>query len=424
VKQLLDAWLASQNASEFAKYEALYAARFEGVRRSGTQTAKLDRKRWMKERTAMFKQKMVVAMKDVAITATPDGARTQFVQTWSSGDYRDEGPKQMVLVRQQPGNDLKIAREEMLSSTITPPGQVPLDKFAFALSGVELALHTSPSDSWTRGAPKMLSMSGVVATKKDVDEKKLPADMLAWKGKKVEMFGPAGVVCEGTIADFSIQSRVTPHFGTIAHWTSTGDFQGEPKPPAAQVASEAWGMGTLVLVGQVKQEKGDCAKAIWGRAASSEKMLVAEAKKTEPATKNAMLTEIRKSKQYQDLQSTYLKEKEAKDPPRWEDFTPTITALEFDHPSGTKIVTLSINAGTGCGSFGGTLAQAWTMQKDGKLTAILDPSGEDLSPMSAADVDGDGQLDLLFNEAIMHAKPSGKLDARQKLEVPFLDCGC
>lgn len=427
VKQLLDEWLASQNASAFERYEALYGARFEGVRRSGTQTARLDRKRWMKERAAMFKQKMIVAIKDVSISAkTSDGARVQFIQTWSSGDYRDEGPKQIVVVRQ--GKELKISREEMMWSVVTPPGKIPLEKFAFALSAGHaeqaLALHASPTEAWTRGAPKMSSMAGVVTTKKDVDEGKLPAEMLAWKGKKVEMFSPSGVVCEGTIRDFAMLSRVTPHFGTVARWTGTGDFQGEPKPPAAEVAKEAWGMGALVLIGQVKQETGDCAKAIWGRGAATEKMLAAAATKTDPTTKNAMLAEMRRSKPYQDLQSTYLREKEPKDPPRWEDFQSTVTALEMDHPSGTKIVTLSITAGPGCGAFGGTLSQAWTMQKDGRLSSIQDPSGDELSPSSAADVDGDGQLDLLFQEAIMHAKPSGKLESRQKLEVPFLDCGC
>src|SRR5689334_14206203 len=66
-RAVLDAWLAAQNAGTFPAYEALYAPRFEGVRRSGTQVARLDRKRWMREREAMFKQKTTVTAKDVVI---------------------------------------------------------------------------------------------------------------------------------------------------------------------------------------------------------------------------------------------------------------------------------------------------------------------------------------------------------------------
>src|SRR4051812_17999521 len=79
---VIDAWIAAQNSGSFSAYDALYAPRFEGVRRSGSQTARLDRTRWMKERERMFKQKTTVALKEIVITPSRDGADVRFVQTW------------------------------------------------------------------------------------------------------------------------------------------------------------------------------------------------------------------------------------------------------------------------------------------------------------------------------------------------------
>jgi ketosteroid isomerase-like protein len=40
-------WLDAQNTGDFAGYSALYAADFRGVRRSGKQTVRMDRAKWL-----------------------------------------------------------------------------------------------------------------------------------------------------------------------------------------------------------------------------------------------------------------------------------------------------------------------------------------------------------------------------------------
>jgi hypothetical protein len=430
VRLVIDAWLSAQNTADFRAYESLYAPRFEGVRRSGTQTARLDRSRWMREREGMFKHTMEVKADDVVIATSHEGADVRLVQTWSSGAYRDEGPKHMVLARV--AGNLKIAREEMVSSTVAPTRALDPARFAFVVHvpGPLLVLSTHPDDTWAAGAARMTTATSVspAVTQRAVDDGKLPSNLATWSGRKVELFGKTGAVCEGTIAGFAMVGRVVPHFGTVARWTGTGDHAGEPKPPARDVADEAWALsaGTgesgRVLAGEVHVEHGDCSGALWGRMMRPDeaKPLLVEGRASDGATRALALAELRKTKGYAETQRSYEQEK-GKGPPRWEDFEARVSTLVFSHPSGT-IVTISIKSGAGCGNFGATLSAAWE-QKGGTLTLVKDADDQELEPISAGDVDGDGSLDLVFSEGLLRAK-AGKYTHWNKLTIPFLDCGC
>ena len=96
VKALMDRWLTAQNDGDFTTYEELYAARLEGVRRSGEKVVRLDRAGWVKERKRMFKRKMVVELSDLEIDVFTRSAIATFTQRWASGKYEDIGPKQIV----------------------------------------------------------------------------------------------------------------------------------------------------------------------------------------------------------------------------------------------------------------------------------------------------------------------------------------
>lgn len=425
-RALFEAWLAAQNAGDFAAYQALYAPRFEGVRRSGTQTARLDRKRWMKERAAMFRQKPAVGAKGLAVRATRDGATIDFVQTWAIASYRDEGPKRMVLTLVD--GEPKIAREEMLASNVLAPGTLPEDKFAFVVHapGPRLVLSASPKDAWGAGAPELVSLAGPVVVRKNAGQ--VPPELAAWSGKKVELFGKSGLLCEGTIGALGLLGRVTPHFGTTTRWTSTGDHRGEPTPAPAAIASEAWslteggGESGRVLVGEVTPSAGDCKGALWGRAARADQPALVEALPADAATRALALAELRKTKAYGELQRTYVSEKAPTDPARWEDFEAKVSALAFAHPAGQTIITLSIESWAGCGSFGATLSAAWE-QKGTALVPVNGPEGQAFAPESAGDVDGDGKIDLIWPDGLLRSK-GAKFATPTKLVIPMLDCGC
>lgn len=231
----------------------------------------------------------------------------------------------------------------------------------------------------------------------------------------------------------ALVGRSVPHFGTVGRWEGTGDFQGEPRVPDADVALEAWGLsegaggpsgqGGRVLVADLQATAGDCKGALWGRAVGGAGAAVFEAKAADEKTKTRALSAFRRLPAYAAMQKEYASQKGLQDPARWEDFEsgkPEVRAIAL--PNGSALVTVSISAGTGCGSFGGTLSAAWRLA-NGVLTPVKDADGRALVPASAADVDGDGGMDFLFKQAVLRSY-GGKYDRWEELIVPFLDCEC
>jgi ketosteroid isomerase-like protein len=119
VDAVIRAWLAAQNVGRFDDYRALYDEQFQGVRRSGTRTRLFDREGWLADRARMFKKSMQVDARDVKVS--PDGAdiNVVFTQTFTSGSYKDQGTKAIVLRKRSVG--WLIVREEMLSSSKEAP---------------------------------------------------------------------------------------------------------------------------------------------------------------------------------------------------------------------------------------------------------------------------------------------------------------
>lgn len=146
-RAVIEAWIAAQNAGDFSAYQAVYAATFTGIRRSGQRTVPLDRAAWMKDRRRMFERSMTVQIDDLEISPSPDGASLRFGQTWSSGSYTDTGVKAMTLVRD--GGALRIVREEMLSSLELAPGQAAAQASLPAPAGVA----APPATAWPRAQP-------------------------------------------------------------------------------------------------------------------------------------------------------------------------------------------------------------------------------------------------------------------------------
>lgn len=109
-------WLKAQNTASYSKYAAMYSNNFAGIRRSGSITQKFDRNTWLTDRKRMFKKKMIVSEGVPKITLSGNTASIKFEQTWESSAYKDKGVKLLNLVLEN--GKLKIAREELLSSTV------------------------------------------------------------------------------------------------------------------------------------------------------------------------------------------------------------------------------------------------------------------------------------------------------------------
>lgn len=245
VKALLDTWLAAQNEGDFARYIATYSQKFHGVRRSGKKTVRLDFAGWKKERKRMFKRAMKVQLRKVEIAVSPSGAEVLFIQDWQSGKYHDVGPKKLLIRKTDAG--LRIAREEMLRSTLIgkdDDAALPLasSKLALVYEGA-LILDDAPDlDKWGKGEPELITGSiperdeecdddppdyeeendrhfycasngpenttVAFSAVQEVNEKRLPAALSAWKGRPLAIHAADGTTCAATVVGFELRAEL------------------------------------------------------------------------------------------------------------------------------------------------------------------------------------------------------------------------
>src|SRR5690606_34965015 len=204
---------------------------------------------------------------DVEVRATSVGAVIDFEQRWSSETYRDVGPKRLVLVTE--GDELRIAREEMLRSTIdgddaTVAG-MPLGRFFFTVEadGVYVVLHPSVEPAWAKGPRRLQSQQEHYAVTREADRAALPAELAALAGREVRLYGASQELCRTTLGPLAVMQRVTPHFGQVQHWKGElGEPASHDEVIAAEVATMAGDSGLLVA-----PVKADCAGALYGQLA-------------------------------------------------------------------------------------------------------------------------------------------------------------
>jgi len=424
VKRLVDAWLAAQNRGDFAAYEQLYATRFTGVRRSGPRTVKLDRKGWLADRKRMFGKKMEVAVDKLAITAAPSASRVTFVQTWSSGSYKDVGDKQLVVVRE--GAALKIGREEMLRSDILASG-AKTGARALGLALLPMlsatALVVAPNGDEEAGTGRRTLDDGdPIAVHQKAALAKLTPEQRALRGRKLFALDEKFAVCELQLGDAEIVSTFTPHFGMRQEWQEA---------PKERVVREAWAQGKKLLV----FETSGCKAATWALPMSKERPTVAVATAAKGPLEAQALAAFRKLPAWVALQKTWREEEGSKG--RWdeaEDATlevNVVDALAGGKP--VKLLSVSANAGVGCGRFEGSLFALFAV-RGAALELVSTPGETYFSVGAAVDVDGDGTSELFptpgaaAREFGTHQKAlrgkNGKWDEVERLEIPFLDCPC
>jgi ketosteroid isomerase-like protein len=422
VKKLIAVWLDAQNSGDLNAYLALYADRFEGVRRSGERMARMDRKGWVAARTKLFAKKMVVAIEDLVVSTSPTTAQVNFMQTWASGTYKDVGPKLIVVVKGK--NGLRIAREEMLRSTlqgVKPLAPLAPEQFSFVIheGGPRVVLKTPAPASWAEGAPELLADKEPYPTKVAVSASKLPADLAAWAGKKMRLYGPSGPVCEATLGSLSLVGRVIPHFGEVARWNGQGELATKPLSKA-QKARAAWELAAgaspngVVLTADLTSVQGDCKPALWAQPAAAAESKVARAEPADAALAKSLLEAFRKLPDHAEIQKT----SETKGP--WDERgKPEIVTMR--HPSGKQVAFISVSVMEGCGDFEGRLSAAFEVGAAG-LQLAGKPMSALGAPAGAIDADGDGKLEILFKEQLLRGEVG--FDRLEGLTIPFLDCGC
>lgn len=305
--------------------------------------------------------------------------------------------------------------------------------------GVRVLVDPNPDDAWASSAPKLLSKGSPVVARRAVDLAKLPADLAASVGRKVELMRAGDRVCEATITGLSLIGRVEPYFGARADWDGSGE-PGKKPLRADEIADEAWKLadpGGHALAAELGDVKGDCSSATWARDVAAARPRVAKAHPAAPELTKRALDALRKLSSYSEIQGAF---EQASELPQksaaWEQSDDTeLIVSEMSFGEGDRSwVWVSARTRESCGPFYGELSALFEV-REGPLGVELSvryeeratPGSEPEAAIDAASealggATGAGKVDVLFTGARLHPISSRyQLDAAL---VPFLDCPC
>jgi hypothetical protein len=423
VEALLERWLEVQNAGDFAGYDALYADGFRGVRRSGKQTVRMDRARWMADRKKMFKKPMKVVATDVEIAATATGARIQLTQEWSSGTYHDVGPKEIALSLEPTG--LRIIREEMLRSRMTR------SKFG---DGTLLLVHrgmvvVAPEvdPGWATGAPRLDDGTvpdhdptcdsappdyerdherywdcassdpdtayGDFVASQAVDPARLPAALRAWQGRELRL-GGAGVECAATVDGFRLHAETRAKYGEV---TARGDDDDA-------IAAVVLATGRPVLVGTLT---GGC-KAAWAVPAAQPEPVIWRIAKAPAHVVTGIETAVGPERL----------DEAAREAP----YDASGDTVAIDGPP--RSPPLAMHEITGCGTRGAAFLFGLGAGSPTPTYRLL-YEGPAVGVVAALDSDGDGWPEIVVDGGVLRRDPdSGDYDHVEILDFPagYVSC--
>jgi ketosteroid isomerase-like protein len=417
-RALLEGWLDVQNRGDFAGYQALYARGFMGVRRSSNRTVTLDRDGWMRDRARMFEKKMTVEARDVRVFAKPNAARIVFTQTWSSGSYRDVGPKHL-LVRRGP-DGLRIFREELFASTAQGAAKfdpAAFQRFAFVVDG-EIVVTRDPEETWAAGPARLDGRAKdlVFRVRRTANTKKLPREVTQLAGTRVALFDARGKRCEATIGAFKLRGR----------GVSDG-YEG------AEEAEQAWALSHPMLVATIDGDRKACAGATWARSAALPVPPIAPATLPDPALQKQALAAFRALPEARVIQRRFARWHAgeygaATKIPDWFSGSdrPAVVRVMTSPAGGPVLLSVSASFSVGgCGEAGaqGSLWGLWQVEGEPDAPRLVLRNQPDesmhLQPSSAVDTDGDGRPEILFGRFSDDSKRNAAGQA-ERLENGFV----
>lgn len=344
----------------------------------------------------MFRKKMTVSTGNVRIIADTASARLIFIQRWASGGYSDVGAKELVLRRGPAG--FRIAREELLASAVSKASDVDVEafrRFAFVIDG-EVVVSLTPDDRWASGPPVFEKAGAdrfLILTRRPIDVAKLPRAVTRLAGMPIRLLNAAGERCEAKLGAFLLRGRAISDI--------------------ADDEADAWGMSAHLLVAKIDGDLPACAGATWARAAELPLPVVTPAEAPSKEVRKVALAAFGALPQSANIQThfdAWYRGEQAGTgkPPRWfahERPGPQVRVLRAGPKAPTLVsVSASIEEGRcGEGGVNGAVWALWELEGDAAAPRLVLRNAPDeqvtLKPTATVDVDGDGRVELLFDDS-------------------------
>jgi len=437
---LLARWVAAQNAGDFATYSALYAQRFEGVKRIGALSRRFERVGWMQDRQRMFGKPMHVEVVDVHVSTLGGTAIVRFEQRWSSGKFADVGAKDVDLVRE--GGELRIAAERMRTSTVaSTAGKVELQPSEFMqivrTKRTYVVLSERADEAWAYGAAGVDSNKewrNVYAARKLARVEALPEEIVADLPSEIVLFGRKGEVCRALVGKLFLLRRFVQPEMMDEYIAENSD---------RDAATLIWqGDDRTLLVAEVDAPTADCSQAFWARSASRTAPTIMISGTATPDLAARVKSRVHGLPDYKKAQAEYVAVLEAERahgdaeprPPQWEDAEGTEPQVVTWQNGSRTLVSYSIATG-GCGNFGGVV---WALfEARGSTLEIVAESGK--SPQTGEfnfeavfDLDGDGRVEAFGSRSEIYDSGEDSLSRTGRNGLVFITeigtafhgCGC
>ena len=364
-RALVTRWSEAYNHGNPEALQALYAERVLGVRRDGERTSFADRSQWLSEQVPRLRQAPgMFSVSGVRVAATTGAARVFFSYVWESStpeQERESGRAELFLLREPTG--LRIAREErrperpLLQARPTPPARSP-DQFAF-VEGMDLLLPIEVEPRWTQGALVVEPGGELLRVSRSVEPAQLPAEIVRWQGRRVQLYDLSGKRCEARVVGFKVVGRLRPHLELQKHWQNA-----DPQLRQAALGELRRLPGYADIQAALAPEPAAPAR---GRGKGQAK---AAAVKASPRSEN------------------------------WDEGKDATVEVSMLTVHGIQLVSVSARAGLGCSGLSHQLWALWQLQGDPNrpdwrlLSAPR--GGQGGTPRAVLDLDGDGVPELLF----------------------------
>ena len=303
----------------------------------------------------------------------------------------------------------------------TPAGRGIRGAWVTDAEGLRLILGPANKD-WAQDGGTVKFEDVAVTVVSPIDEAFLSDVYRDARGRMYELYNSEGVVCRAQAG------HATEIFGRYYY---EYDYEKPPKVGAA------WEMvSTPVLTLALVPVRGDCKGAVWARDATYDPPPIGVLSEVAPDVRKQAVAAFRRLKQYNNVQTDYEKftadvgveaiEAEGLTPKGpWDGSDGEYLTVETVAGPSEQLVLVNANLG-GCGDFTASLTAIY--RRDGDQLTLAWVSGEAFGSIeAAADIDGDGHLELWLTEyssgqVLLHYQDG--YQRRQILQTPSFICPC